>query len=207
MQAAGDFGFADAGAMQFPDFRSVYSHGCGPTQPFAVLPSVGQASPGSFPQNLSFELGEDCQQAGHRTTGGRCQVQRLGQRYETRPQDAPVPGVSPADPLPTGPSDPAAIPAPGRSPGDGRLPVLSRGLRAAPPRSSPRGLAWRQSSPAGPHTPAWHGSASAGSAGHWWIPGRTGQPATFSPTSVPGQKRYRILPFEKPVWRPFRDVT
>jgi resolvase-like protein len=30
---------------------------------------------------------------------------------------------------------------------------------------------------------------------------------TFSPTSVPGQKRCRILPFERPVWRPLQSVT
>ena len=39
-------------------------------------------SPSSFPQNLPFELGEDRQQSGHRSTGGRGQVQRLGQRHE-----------------------------------------------------------------------------------------------------------------------------
>ena len=29
----------------------------------------------------------------------------------------------------------------------------------------------------------------------------------FRRVSVPGQKRYRILPLERPVWRPFRSVT
>ena len=43
---------------------------------------MGQASPSPFPQNLSFELGEDGQQSGHRSTGWRGQIQRLGQRHE-----------------------------------------------------------------------------------------------------------------------------
>jgi len=42
-----------------------------------------QASPGSFPQDFPFELSKDGQQAGHRATGWRRQVQRLGQRNET----------------------------------------------------------------------------------------------------------------------------
>jgi hypothetical protein len=50
--------------VQFPDFRSVYGRGCRPTQPFPVLPRMGQASPSAFPQNLSFELGENSEQTG-----------------------------------------------------------------------------------------------------------------------------------------------
>ena len=53
--------------------------GCGPAQPFAVLLGMGQSSPSSFPQNLPFELSENRQKSGHRSTGGRGQVQRLGQ--------------------------------------------------------------------------------------------------------------------------------
>ena len=60
-----------------------------------------------------------------------------------------------------------------------------------------------QSSRAGRHTHAWHGSASEVSADRWWIRGRTGQPGTFSAVSVPGQKRYAILRFPRPVFRPF----
>jgi phage tail protein X len=56
---------------------------CRPTQPFAVLPGVGQASPNSFPQDLPFELGENGEQACHRSTGRSGQVQGLGQRNET----------------------------------------------------------------------------------------------------------------------------
>ena len=109
---------------------------------------------------------------------------------------------------PTGPSGPVATPAPDRSPGDGRLPVLSRGLLAAPlPRSSPRGPAKRSSSRAGRHTPASPGSASPESAGHWLRRGHTGPPATFSPVSVPGRKRYPILSFERPALWAFRSVT
>jgi hypothetical protein len=61
LQPAGDFGFAHAGAMQFLDFRSMYGCSCRPTQPFSVLPRVSKPRAGSFPQNLSFELGEDRQ--------------------------------------------------------------------------------------------------------------------------------------------------
>ena len=82
LKAAGDFGFADAGAMQFPDFRSVYGRGCRPAQPFPVLPGWAKPSPRSFPQNLPFELGEDGQQSGHGATGWCGQIQRLGQGNE-----------------------------------------------------------------------------------------------------------------------------
>jgi hypothetical protein len=68
--------------MQFPDFRSVYGRGCRPTQPFPVLPRMGQASSSSLPQNLSFELGENREQTGHRATSWRGQIQCLGQRHE-----------------------------------------------------------------------------------------------------------------------------
>ncbi|MGA2723431.1 MAG: hypothetical protein ABSG79_13590 [Bryobacteraceae bacterium] len=86
VQSAADLGFADARAVPSPDFRSVYGRGGWPTQPFSVLPRLRQASPSSFPQNLSFELGEDSQQAGHRSPGWCGQVQRLAQRYETDPE-------------------------------------------------------------------------------------------------------------------------
>ena len=68
--------------MQFPDFGSVQSGGCGPTQCFAILPSVSQSSASSFPQNLSFELCENGQQAGHRSPCRSGQIQSFGQRYE-----------------------------------------------------------------------------------------------------------------------------
>jgi hypothetical protein len=41
-----------------------------------------QACPSSFPQNLSFELREYSQQAGHRSTSWRGRIQSLGQRNE-----------------------------------------------------------------------------------------------------------------------------
>ena len=82
-EPASDLRFADAGAMQFPDLGSVHGRCCRPAQPFAVLPSVGQASASSLPQDLPFELGENGQQPRHRSTGRRSQVQRLGQRHET----------------------------------------------------------------------------------------------------------------------------
>jgi hypothetical protein len=48
-----------------------------PIQPFAVFPCMSQASLGPFPQNLSFELGEYCKQAGHGMTTWRDLIQRL----------------------------------------------------------------------------------------------------------------------------------
>jgi len=56
---------------------------CRPAESLPVLPRMRQASPSSFPQNLSFELSENRQKAGHRSTGGSGQIQRLGQRHET----------------------------------------------------------------------------------------------------------------------------
>jgi len=71
--------------MQFPDFRSVNGRGCGPTQPFAFLPRMSQTSPGPFPQDLSFELGEDGQQSGHGSTSwcGRREITHLYRRLST----------------------------------------------------------------------------------------------------------------------------
>jgi len=118
-----------------------------------------------------------------------------------------VPGASPADPLLTGPSDPAATPGPRRFPADGRLQATLGGIPASPRQSSPRGPAWRSSSPGGRYTPAWHGSASPGFADRLWTRGHTGPLATFSPGCVTGQKRYRILPSGKPHFWAFRSVT
>jgi len=53
-----------------------------PTQPFPVRPRIRQTSPGSFPKNFPFELRENRQQPGHRSTGWRRQIQRLCQRDE-----------------------------------------------------------------------------------------------------------------------------
>jgi hypothetical protein len=68
--------------MQFPDFNSVYSRSCRPPQALAVLPGVGQTGPGSVPQDLSFKLGEDCQQSGHRATGRSREIERFHERDE-----------------------------------------------------------------------------------------------------------------------------
>ena len=54
-----------------------------PAQAFAVLPRVGQAGAHPLAQDLPFELGEHGEQAGHRATCGRGQIERFGQRYET----------------------------------------------------------------------------------------------------------------------------
>jgi hypothetical protein len=74
LQPAGNLGFAETGPMQFSDFRSVHSCGSRPTEPFAVSTGVGQACPGSFPQDFPFELGEDGQQARHGAPGWGGQV-------------------------------------------------------------------------------------------------------------------------------------
>ena len=65
----------------------------------------------------------------------------------------------------------------------------------------------QRSSRAGRRTPASPDSASPASADHSSRHGSINPHETFSPSSVPGQKRYRILPLERPVWRPFQSVT
>jgi hypothetical protein len=88
---------------------------CGPAQALAVLPGVRQSSTSSFPQNLSFELREYRQQAGHRATGRRGQVQCLSQWDEPDSEMLQFMGVLPAGLWPTGPSGPAATPSRHRS--------------------------------------------------------------------------------------------
>jgi hypothetical protein len=68
--------------MESPDLGRVRGCRCGPAQSLAVLPGVRQARSSSLTEDLSFECGEDGQQARHRSTRGRSQVQRLGQRHE-----------------------------------------------------------------------------------------------------------------------------
>ena len=85
-QPSGDFGFADAGAVQFPDFRSMDGRGRRSTQSLSVQPCMSQPSPRSFPQNLPFELCKNGQQAGHGATGWCGQIQCLGQGNETDTQ-------------------------------------------------------------------------------------------------------------------------
>jgi hypothetical protein len=59
----------------------------------------------------------------------------------------------------------------------------------------------------GRHTPAWPGYASRASVGHSRKHGHIVPPGTFFAVFVRGQKRYRILPSERPVWRAFQNVT
>ena len=82
MKPAGNLGFGNADTMEPPDLRGLQSSRYRPTQPLAVLPGVGPASPGSLPQNLPFEFGEYSQQTGHGSTGRCSEVQRLGQRND-----------------------------------------------------------------------------------------------------------------------------
>jgi hypothetical protein len=83
LQAPGDLGFRDAGAMEFPDLSSVKPSGHRPAQRIAVLPGMGQTCANPVPQNVSLELSEGSQQACHSSTGWRGQIQRFGERYKT----------------------------------------------------------------------------------------------------------------------------
>jgi hypothetical protein len=60
----------------------VHGRGRRPAQSFPVCPRLRKASPRPLAQNLPFELGEDRQQSGHRSTGWCGQIQRLCQRNE-----------------------------------------------------------------------------------------------------------------------------
>ena len=77
LQPAGDLGLADARAGELPYLVGVESRRYRPAQALAVLAGLRQAGADSFPENLPFELGKDGQQAGHRSTGGCRQIQRL----------------------------------------------------------------------------------------------------------------------------------
>ena len=203
MKPAGNLGFGNADTMEPPDLRGLQSNRYRPTQPLAVLPGVGPASPGSLPQNLPFEFGEYSQQTGHGSTGRCSEVQRLGQRNDPDVEmfqflkscqqvcDRPAPAVQ------------SPIRALHRCPGDAQPPRFARGLLVLPHRSQRPGLARQWSSHAGRHTHAWRGSASVRSADRWWKRGPTVLPGTFSPVSVAGQKRYRVLALERSVFRPF----
>src|SRR5260370_33418214 len=83
LQPAGDFGFAGASAVQFPDVSGPEPRRLRPAQSFPIQPGLGQASASSLSQNLSFELGEDSQQSVHRTPGWCGQIQSLGEGNET----------------------------------------------------------------------------------------------------------------------------
>src|ERR1039458_8318492 len=60
----------------------MHSCGCGPAQTLAVLPGMSESSPHAFPQDLTLEAGENCQQSSHCSTNWCGQVQRLSQRHE-----------------------------------------------------------------------------------------------------------------------------
>jgi hypothetical protein len=61
LQAASDFGFADAGTLELSHLVGV--EGCceWPAQALAILTCVRQARAVSFPENLPFELGKNGQ--------------------------------------------------------------------------------------------------------------------------------------------------
>src|ERR1019366_9704334 len=86
MQSAGDFGFANAGTLELSDRVSVDRRGYGPAQALAILGGMGQAGADALAENLPFEFRKNGQQASHGATGGRGQIQRLGQRNKTDSQ-------------------------------------------------------------------------------------------------------------------------
>lgn len=86
MELAGDLGFAQAGATELADLISLKRSREGTAQPLAVGSRVGKTSADAFAQNLSFELGEDCEQSGHGAAGGRGQIESLSQRHEANTQ-------------------------------------------------------------------------------------------------------------------------
>jgi len=69
--------------VQLPYVVGVESRCDRPTQSLAVLPGVGQPGADSLADNAPFQLGEDSQQSGHRSSGWRGQIQGLGQGNET----------------------------------------------------------------------------------------------------------------------------
>lgn len=60
-EPASDFGFAEAGTMQFSYLIGLEPCRYGPAQSLSLLPRPGQAGTHPFLQDLAFELGEDCQ--------------------------------------------------------------------------------------------------------------------------------------------------
>src|SRR5204863_434273 len=63
--------------------------------------------------------------------------------------------------------------------------------------------AGRSTSRAEQRSPSGRESAMGWSVGHWWTRERIGRHETFSTASVPGQKPYAILRFERPAFWPF----
>jgi hypothetical protein len=84
----GYFCFRDTGATEFADLSRLQSGGHRPTLLFATLRGVDQASAGSFPQYLPFELRDACRQACHCAPGGSGEVEGFSQRHEPIPRCA-----------------------------------------------------------------------------------------------------------------------
>jgi hypothetical protein len=82
-EAAGDFGFADAGPVKLPDLPGLLCRGSGSTQFRSFAAGFDESGADAFAEDFVFELGEDRQQSRHRTASWRGQIQRFGQRHET----------------------------------------------------------------------------------------------------------------------------
>ena len=68
--------------MQFSNLGGMHRRSGRPTETFAVLPRMFQARQRAFPQNLTFELSEYSEQAGHGATRRGGQIQCLCQGNE-----------------------------------------------------------------------------------------------------------------------------
>src|SRR2546428_324903 len=121
----------------------------------------------------------------------------------SRLRDAPVPEAWRAGPLPIFPNGPAARRGPHRSHGGAPPPATSLAVAFGMRRNRFPSPAGRSTSRAEQRSPSGRESAMGWSIGHWWTRERIGRHETFSTASVPGQKPYAILRFERPAFWPF----
>ena len=198
---------ANTGTIQLPNLDGPKARRHWPAELFTVLPGVRQARPRSFPQNLPFELGEDRQQAGHGAAGGRGQVQCLGQRDET---DSEMLQFLKRRQQVCYRSAPA-VEAPDQDDIDfAAARSLDQLLTGLPPHRSGANLTNLQGDrPAAPgnilpQSAYLHGQSLLIVSGDAGVQPRAKH---FRGPASPGRKRYRILPFEKPVFWAFQDVT
>src|SRR5262249_17448263 len=116
-------------------------------------------------------------------------------------RDAPVPEEWPIGPLPTGPNDPTATPAPHRSRDGEPLPTTALAVSARIHPSRLLSPVERSSSHDAPHTHVGRASAPEWSVDRWWRHGRRQRHETFSGVFVAGQKPSGIRLCGRSVWR------